>query len=436
MFFPAASIPMAQTTSWLIQPQPALMTHHALKRAEHTLARQLHLVVHTSLNGLAPASAGNSAAQSNATNIHLLPAHHASARGRAQPAAAAPAYHQDVGMTPAGAPQDDVSGEMEQEADGDADADADGDGDGDGEELMYEEAEDDVPAELSVDADDPMNDNVDDDDADAQGDEIDEHDDALLDEMDPEEMTEEEQIRFLERQHEREQRARAASELSRTLGRVAAAQQQHQTPMVASGGQAPGIAPDGMHITPPTRSQRAAAASASSAAVMSAVARHSATAPSLTRSRSRHIPSSAEISPSSFFASPIGTPAAAPATASAPRTVRRALDMDSSSDSMQIDTPPRAQAAAASSVHGTPAAQANLNTSSNSFFATPTSSSSGTPARPGSSTTVSPQAGSSSMSAAMIAELGLSPEDAEALMQEELYVLEQARQQRLLHMRT
>jgi len=128
--------------------------------------------------------------------------------------------------------------------------------------------------------------------------------DAELDTMDPRDMDEEEQIRFLQRQHIKEQRQQQMRQQQQQQQQLLA---HHSTPLPSDSVDFFATPVSASHVTPPTRSARAAAASAAATAASSNARRLAP--PSSARS---HIPSNA----------------------------RRILDLDSSNDSMVVDTPP------------------------------------------------------------------------------------------------
>lgn len=279
---------------------------------------------------------------------------------------------QDLGMTPAPV-------ELSQQAEEEEPIDEE-----DGEALFQdgidydEEQEEDGPIEYEVDEDGGVDDDGeyagdggDDDDGDMMdGDDP----DADLDGMDPSEMDDDQQVRWLERQHAREMMVREAARASQEMiDRARAATtivhqdepEEEEESVNHTNASDDFFASPGTHrhVTPPTRAQRVPVSGAPSAPrVVSSVSMVRGSPPG------RSMPTGG--------------------------TVRRTLDLDSSNDSMQIDTPPRAtqQASAAPTpTHTAPAA-----------------------------------APSDDETGAMLAEMGLSPEEVEALLEEQRMIFNQA----------
>lgn len=220
---------------------------------------------------------------------------------------------QDIGMTPAPIELDDGEEEGEE-----------GEEDEGGEQLLFEDGQeygnddeeelaDGQPNALTYEEDEERDEEeagniayTHSSGADAMEDEDDP--DAELDEMDPSEMDEEEQIRYLQRQHAREMLAQQTSQRIRASESAADADEDDFFD----------------HVTPPSRSHRTVPSS---------------TIGLVTPSTNFNVAPSAPRSISTVAR--VVTP---PTRTTEPHsTVRRTLDLDSSNDdsNMQIDTPPR-----------------------------------------------------------------------------------------------
>jgi len=304
-----------------------------------------------------------------------------------------------------------------------------------------------ISSEEMDEVDIPDDDNVDAD-ADGDGSLSDDSVDAGLDSMDPALMDEDQQIRYLERQHRREMRmARVAAQEARwRLGahaesEAAAVSQagpgvdpSHVTPthgqhatMARGNEMTPNPEDDDAYVTPPTRTAAGGGTSVREARSMASAARREE------RERSGAASAAAAIS------------AAGSSRVAIASSVRRTLHLESSADESVLmeegsSSMTRSRSTINASHHLTP-----VPAHASASLATPVRSShhaSSTPSR-GSSTTTSPSvlgplapnsvshplspSTAASFSAETLQELGMTAEEAQALLAEQVMALEQAR---------